>query len=405
MTNLTNVFGSNEYKNAAGPKTAKSKYLNLFDYPRLKNETKMFNGGEGIEKFKFEADGEYFFDFLPFPITEGHPKYPTLRALFPQGEPALDWWMSIWFHKVKDANGMDQKYMCPSKTFGRPCPACEEKNRLFNNGGYEQNKDAIRKFNDTQRDFFLVRNRADGKIYVMEYANFFFGQELKKKLERVNGSDGQVILPNPAANGHTLHFFVDPGTMKDKKGNPTPGRTSDLEFIPRAEPIEEEIIKNLPTLDSYLIEYSYDDIVSFLDGTYFVSGEDEDDGYTETPRDRPAPTQAPTPPPVQQAVPPTPSVQQTPAVQQPTVQQPTVSVGATGAAQQNFQQSAVEQPVSREERRRQRQAQREGTSQASVEPQCPAGGSFGYDNDTMDECDNCAIYDACLAKYNEVSNL
>ena len=394
MTNLTNVFGSTEYKNAAGPKTTRSKYLNLFDYPRLKSETTMFNNGEGIEKFKFEADGEYFFDFLPFPITEGHPKYPTLRALFPQGEPALDWWMSIWFHKVKDANGMDQKYLCPSKTFGRPCPACEEKNRLFNNGGYEQNKEAIRKFNDTQRDFFLVRNRADGKIYVMEYANFFFGQELKKKLERVNGSDGQVILPNPAANGHTLHFFVDAGTMKDKKGNPTPGRTSDLEFIPRAEPIEESIINNLPALDSYLIEYSYDDIVSFLDGTYFVSAGDDDDqsyGYTETPQDRPAPVQVPTPPPVQQA----------PAVQQPNMQQPAVTVGTIGAVQQNFQQ---EQAISREERRRQRQAQREGGTQAKVEPYCPAGGSFGFDNDTMEECDNCAIYNACLAKCNEVSN-
>jgi len=354
------VFGTEEYTTAAeAPAGGSKKYLKTLDYNRLKKD-------HGIEKFKFEvspADSDgYLFDFLPFPATKSHPRYQALLAAF-KGEDPADWKMNITLHRIKTPSG-EQKYLCPQKNFGKPCPACEEKSRLFDEiGTWDKNADKssekgrlqaqIKALNDTARDFFLIRNRADGNVYVMEYSTFFFGDNLKSKLSRSNRGAGQIILPKPGPKGTSLRFWVDPSTATDNKGNPIIGPIKQMEFETREEAIPADILESLPALDEYLVEYSYDDIAAVLDGTYFLGG-DEETTVTSEPAESPA--------------------EQAPVADAPT---------------------QGSDSLTREERRAKRQREKE----AAAGPTCPAGGTFGTDIDSFDDCDDCALYEKCEATY------
>jgi len=359
MSDLYNadVFASDAFKNATSIEnnSGKSrKYLNAIDYKRLTTDT-------GIEKFKFEPDGEYTFSFLPFPITEAHPNYKTLKS---QNIP-IDWKLNIYLHSVPTDTGV-QRFVCPSKTFGKPCPFCDEKRVLFNKeGGYDAHKDEIKKFNDTLRNYFLVYNHADEKIYVMEYAHFYFGELLERKLARSNGTQRQIILADPRENRHSLHFWVDPSKLKDSKGKAIIGPVNEMEFVNRADAIPKSVMDKVFPLDKYIVQYSYEEIQGFLDGTYFAdNGSEEETTMSQFPSNYPP----------KEEVEATPVARVAPVVEQP----------------------ATAEMSEREKRRLARM------QQAQAAPSCPVpSGKFGVDTDKFDECEDCPIYEKCADKFQE----
>lgn len=401
------VFMGSTYTNTiSAPLRPKSKYLSVIDYPAIKQKY-------GIEKIKLVPNGEYVFDFLPFPVSPAHPRFKELTALFQGGTP-LDWQLSVFLHKVQGENG-EQKFICPKKTFGKPCFFCDESYRLYLLGTPES-KIERKKFNDVQRDFYIVRNHADGKVYIMEYSNYLFGERLQKKLSRTNSSNVQVILPKPTANGHSLHFWIEESTTMGKDGKPFIGEINEIEFVPRPEPIDPEILKSLPALDEFLVQYTNEEIISFHDGTYFIGAQEDEEGSVNNfaPVSQPVTSQVNTTQPVvnltsnveqksnvviggrapigfqtsesvAEAQNPFPQVSQEPATKHVEIQQPSVS------------------DMTREERRKLRGAR--NTQVVTPDPVCPAGGEFGRDIDSFDSCLECGLYQACEEKYNSTNNV
>lgn len=364
------VLGSDAYNNATDvsqPRQSR-KYLNVVDYRKLTEDTKSFNNGEGITKFKFEPNGEYNFSFLPWNISDQHPKYKEFKS---KGIP-FDWKLNVFVHTVVTDTG-SMKFICNNKTYGKPCPYCEERQRLFNDGGWEQNQNEIKKLNDSQRNMFLIYNHADGKVYVMDYSHYYFGEHLEKKLARANGTDRQIILADPRPNRWSLHFYIDPSKMKDSKGNPIIGASSDLEFLRREKAIDEDIVKNLPALEDYLVQYSYDDVTAIMDGTFFADGDDQEEGAYDYKND---PTNEVYHPPKEE-----------PVKEEPVKEEP-VSIGRQGPS------TVVQPEMSEREKRRLERLQKQNAVQA--DPVCPVpGGVFGETTERFAECPDCPLYDAC----------
>jgi hypothetical protein len=399
------ALGSEEFENAKAAPVQDSKRIMTFDYARLKQET-------GIEKFKFEPSGEddppYVFDFLPFPASPKHPKYVKLKKAFGGGAP-LDWRLTLVFHRIQTPMG-EFKVLCPRGNFGKACPFCERKQELFNENGNDwksmskATQDEIKSLNDTERDFFLVLNHADDKVYVMEYSSFFFGDKLKKKMSRSNRGDSAIILAHPGANGHSLEFWIEPANIKDNKGKPVIGPIDEMEFVPRKKAIDLGILDSLPALDEYIVQYSYDELEAMLDGTFFAESDDDDDdddeedtqysGLAEATTenkddsddedDEPAPRRRSRRSRTGES-----SGEDTPAT--------TSESDAESAGDISPVPSGDEM---REERRRRRREQRKAKT-APEDPACPAGGEFGKDIDEFEECDDCPVYEQCEERYNQ----
>jgi hypothetical protein len=376
------VFNTDEYNElVTQPKNSGGRGLIGLDYARLKTDT-------GIEKFKFEVSEPnhegYLFDFLPFPATPKHPRYKKLAKMF-DGKPPMDYQLSMFMHMAHTGKG-SYKFFCPDKNFGLPCPVCEEKRRLFDKGGeWKSNpyQKEIKALNDTQRDFFLVYNREDETIYVVEYSSFLFGEHLRNKLARSHKGKSNIILPDPSVNGHSVRFWVEAGNIKDNKGNPVIGHINEIEFEERDSEVPRILLKDLPPLDEYLHQYSYDEIVSIMDGTFFLEDEEEDEDEDDEP--------VPASPPRKHSVPQEDKEEAAPRRRR-TVEEDEDEPVATPPDLD-----------SREARRAARKRGREQTQETF--PVCPAGGEFGTDIDTFEECDDCEFYEKCEKRYDVLKDL
>lgn len=385
------AFGSDEFENAKSAPVSSNWKIVTLDYERLKEET-------GIEKMRFDPSTEdsepYVFDFLPFPVTSKHPRYAKLKKAF-NGDDPLDWMLTLTFHRINTPVG-EFKVLCPNKNFGDPCPFCEKKQGLLNEHDVRDKtsfhnlssnvKAEIKSLNETDRDFFLVRNHADDKVYVMEYSNFYFGQHLKKKLSRSRRGDSNIILAHPGRNGYSLEFFIEPAEIKDNRGNPIIGPINEMEFVNRKEAIDPDILNNLPALDDYIVRYSYDELEAMLDGTFFAQSgeakedEDDTDQYKGLAN----------------------SVDEDEDVDPEPVPRKKVRKLEPLSEEPDEDEDDAPEPDPEEVRRERR---RRRLAKQTETPECPAGGTFGKDTDMYAECEECPVYDKCAEEYEKNEDL
>ena len=372
------VFGSsdfNKYHEEQAKYTGvgqKQKYLNTVDYRRLEKD-------HGITKLKLVAGKNYKVDFLPFPVTPNHPRFDALSATFKKRNmDPMDWNISLARHRVKTA-GYDQFFLCPTE-WGQRCPYCEENKRL-RDSGHDYQDQVVKDTKWTKRDYYLVLNHEDNKVYLLDYAYTFLGKVMQLEVDRAcqEMSIPQIIIPRTGADGYTVSFWVNPSDLRDKDKNPLPGETTRYKFTPRTEAVSRELLESLPALDEYFVRYDYDTVASFLDGTYFLSNEEPEAEVEEEDED------------IEQVLRGSEKASE-PKKEEP---RPEIPMGepATGEGVRigKAPEEAVSPELSREERRRLR-AQ-------SQEPTCPAGGKFGEDIDKYDQCDTCELYDQCDKKY------
>lgn len=324
------------------PKGAGGNYLQYFDYKAV-----------GIEKFKLIGEEEYTVNFLPFPVeSDKHPLYKELVKEWGTDEDLIDYKIPYHIHRVKDPEGNTHKFLCPNKTYGKPCPFCEEQRRLNNEpGGYEAHKEEINAVKPSAREMYVVQDVEDGKVYLLDQSDWFFGKNLRKKMERKKGV-GTILLANPDDDGHEVGFYVQRSSLNktDKDDKWIPGECTDFEFEERGEAIPDEVLDSVPAIDAGLVLYSYDEIASFLDGSYFIQSDDDDDEEEDEPED-----------------------------------------DDEDIEEEEEEDETPPDPPKKERRRRERK---------KPEPkECPEGLEYGADWDTDDACDNCSLFDQCEEAY------
>jgi hypothetical protein len=130
----------------------------------------LFNSDKEIEFYKIEKSGTYAFDILPFIVNiDNHPN--------PQAEKGYDWYVMPYIVHY-NVGPTEESVICP-RTFGQPCPICEEHKRMVNAGESKDVTDAIKA---KHRSLFNVVPEGESKVLLLDYSSYLFTMSSKKNL-------------------------------------------------------------------------------------------------------------------------------------------------------------------------------------------------------------------------------
>ncbi|KKN88293.1 hypothetical protein LCGC14_0248550 [marine sediment metagenome] len=213
--------------------------------------------------FQIEKAGVRRFDVVPYEVGEdaGNPHADSGEKYFER---------TFYTHRI----GAESKpYICPLKTFKRPCPVCVERGKLAQDP--DNSKELISALLPKERQLWNVFDRENPEegVQIWDYSYHLFGKQLDAKLDHADEEDEYDYFADPE-DGFTLKV----GFSKKSGGGYNWNEATDIEFKNRKEPLSKEIIDAAHDLDSLLVVESYD----ILKKVFFEMGDDDDgDGDEE----------------------------------------------------------------------------------------------------------------------------
>lgn len=339
-------------------------------------------------------------NILPYQITsQKHPEVVAGRRKVGQWDYLLD----VWVHRNMGPNKKDM--LCPKSTYGKACPACEERQKLYDEGRDEEAK----AFTPSRRAIYNIqligRNGPEDAPMIFATSHQCFNKELIE--EATASSKGPVPIPfaSIGPDGKVVSFRVSEKALGTNKFC----EAKSFQFLDRDEEISDEVLEQCVSLDERLIVPTTKQI---LDAMYGNDEEDDATGpapeqdmpngtrrdyYEEERQDRRR-DQEPEPERLQERRRPAYEEDEAPQRERPRPdsapypQQPSIRPEENDQARPF---DDVEEPP-RQERHRQEPPQDEVPRQST---QCPHGLNWGTDCDRHRACGTCpdAIYDKCRA--------
>lgn len=243
-----------------------------------------------MEWLKPELGTEFFLDIIPFEITDKkHPDYKLLKEemLTYKEEWMEDFKLNLDVHR---GVGPEKKQVvCPKRNYGKPCPICEEHDRLMEEHGFAGTKDgwkkggkveAIKNLRPSNRSFFIVRDlNNEGVMKFFEYSNFWFTKNLEAQVKDERNAvrnPKDILLGDLSDDGYSIAFKFTPSTFDDEK----PGEVKVFKFESRdkGDGYPDDDLFKAPKLDTMVKILSYDQIENIL----FGNEEDEDSSSDDT---------------------------------------------------------------------------------------------------------------------------
>jgi hypothetical protein len=221
---------------------------------------------QGVTMFRPKA-GIYLLDVLPFRAGKGNP--------FAQ-PGALHYERTFHLH---GRVGADQNaYLCPRMTAKKPCPICEHRQHLTHKDAAE-NEDLIKDLAPRERQMFNIRNLKDPDkgIQLFEISYHLFGRLLDARI-RDSDEEDEWDLFYRLEGGLTLKVgFVDKSF-----GGRNFVEAETIDFKPRKEDYDEEVLEQVYGLDDLLRLRDYDELKEI-----FLESKDEgDDEEEDKPKSR-----------------------------------------------------------------------------------------------------------------------
>lgn len=348
-------------------------------------------------------------NILPYQIKS--PKHPEVVA----GRRKVGQWdylLDVWVHRNLGPNKKDM--LCPKATYGKSCPACEERQKLRDEGRDEE----ARAFSPSRRTIYNIqligRNGPEDAPMIFATSHHCFNKELIE--EAAASSKGPVPVPfaSIGPEGKVVSFRVsekDLGTNKFCEAK-------SFQFLDRDEEVSDEVLEQCVSLDEHLIVPTSKQI---LDAMY---GNDEDDevGQAQEPDtqedsrrdsyddDRPARRRTPEPEPEYEDNPPPRQERRRQSYEDEAPQRERRRPEVAEESRDPYppqpsirpEENAPSRPFDedeeapRQERRRPEPPREEIPRQST---QCPHGLNWGTDCDRHNACGTCpdAIYDKCRA--------
>lgn len=225
----------------------------------------------GVKLMLVKKAGIRRWDFLPYRVTVPHNPHAD------KGKLAVE----RTFYVHKDIGPNEEAHLCPAKTFGKPCPVCEDRARMARDPNVDEEK--IKALKPKERQLFAVMD-ADEKgeeICVFDYSEHLFGKHLKEKIDKQDAKDNYDMFAD-ADEGSTLKI----GFAEEKGARGSWYVGSNIEFKPRQRQITDEILEKVPDLDLCLHETPYDKLKAIYFGES-PDKPDEDEPDTTTGGDEP----------------------------------------------------------------------------------------------------------------------
>lgn len=233
-----------------------------------KNKDKGSSGGkrildlsnyDDVNWFKPEK-GRYELDIIPYIVGTNH--HPQERE---KGEP--DYLLDIWVHRFIGIS--ESSVLCLTKTYGKPCPICEELKILRET---DATKDEIAAITPKRRCIYnlIDLDDEDKGIQLFEISHFKFEKELLDEAGE-SAKGGEII---------TFADLEDGKTIKCRGSEESFGGRDFIElknfsFVDR-ESYEEDILDEVYPLDELLVIPTYQEVKNIFYGI-----EDEEEGTEE----------------------------------------------------------------------------------------------------------------------------
>lgn len=226
---------------------------------------------KGIPIFKEELDSRVSLDILPYVVTD--PRHPDKVEDI---EIAIKG--SLWYRRSYKRHGnvgaSNATVVCPTSV-GMPCPICEYRTRMLNDGHNWQDEE-VRALRPSARNLYYVQPKNDKKLddvpHIWDVAQFIFQDKLNAELAEKEDYAGFPDLED----GLTLRIRFSEQSMGKIKF----AETSRIDFEARDYRYDERDIEALPTLDDVLIVKSYKDL-EFL---FFEVSEAKEESDTSSSR-------------------------------------------------------------------------------------------------------------------------
>ncbi len=290
-------------------------------------------GGKGIFKTETGASfwspegGDHLIDIIPFLAGDNH---PTVE----EGEPAYNLRVKVHFGLGPSE---DKSFVCLLETFNQPCPVCEHRVALRNDGADE---DVWKSLFPKRRAIYNIlcydtSREEDKGIQIWEVAEFYMQKHLDTlvKGSRRPGRETTTLIPfTDPDEGHSIAFTINPPKTRNDFAEYIGHR-----FEPRDDyAIDDEYLEDALTLDELIVIPTYDEVYEEYFGEPSDEGDDQED-------------------------------------------------------EEEYDDEEVEEEEVEEEE------EEYDNDEAEVDV-CPGGGDFGVDTNDLDECDECEVWEECLAE-------
>ncbi len=229
-----------------------------------------FSNYEDVKLYKPQEDYNTI-DIIPYLVsTKHHPKKYEI------GDP--DYILDVWVHS--NVGPQNDNYVCLFKTFGLPCPICEERDARLK-AGADWKSQSIQELLPSNKAIYNVIDKDSEedkgliKIFIASFA-YFERDGLLDRLEDFEKKSEQ-ITPSSLSNGRSIEFKA----VTHKFGRRDYFKYKNFSFIKRDEPYPEDIIKESYPLDKMLVVPSYEEVRDAFFARN-IEGEDEDADMNQT---------------------------------------------------------------------------------------------------------------------------
>ena len=223
--------------------------------------------GFGDVKFFKVNKPKVMLDVIPYVVSDKH--HPDADA----GAEVGTLWPSRRYYVHRGVGAEENSYICPLKTFGKPCPICEYASARARQGGDREELKALR---PKARDLYNVidLDDPDKKIQLFDMSGFLFGDTLTKEL--IDASDDEQCFAE-LKGGYSLKLRFEKKSFNRNEF----WAVDRIDFVERKKDYKESIIEETVPLDDILVEPDY----KTLEKIFLMAEGGEDDEEEE---ERPA---------------------------------------------------------------------------------------------------------------------
>lgn len=223
---------------------------------------------EGYSFLQVKA-GKYRLDFLSYEVKKGKGDDGG-NPYFEKGELAFE--RTFFVHR--DVGPNRDWHLCAAKTLGQPCPICEFRAKQARDPNADE--EVLKELAPKERQLWIVKDLEDpDELHVMEYSYHLFGKQLDAKISASDEEDGYEFFADP----------VDGMTVRVNFAQSDRGKwveATDIEFRPRRDKYDADIVEEQPDLDSLFIITPYDK----LKRIFLQTEEEKEDDEEEKPAAR-----------------------------------------------------------------------------------------------------------------------
>lgn len=212
---------------------------------------------EGVELFQPKA-GSYRLDIVPYEAGSGNP-YADVGDLYYE--------RTYFTHRAIGPNS--ESYVCPAKTAGKKCPVCEDRARMQRDP--DSDTELVKSLRPKERQLWLVFDHGEKEkgVQLWEFSHWNFGKLLDTIRQNADEDEEYKADFDDPEGGASLKVLFS----EESGGGYSFIEATSIEFKPRKDGLDEELLEHGVCLDSLLKIPDYDKLKAA-----YLQVEDDEEG-------------------------------------------------------------------------------------------------------------------------------